>query len=75
MPVEPVKPRRSRNIILVLGLIVLSLVAGYAYYTTRQFLKEQGEQGKAITAEVVVRELATIAVEFLKKTIDKYRGG
>ena len=75
MTTEQVKPKHSRKLILMLGLIVLPLVAGYAYYNTRQFLKEQSEQGKAITAEVVVRELASIAVDFLKKTFDKYKGG
>ena len=75
MTAEQVKPRRSRKIILVLGLIILPLVAGYAYYTTRQFLTEQSEQGKIITPGAVARELATIAVDFLKKTIEKYKGG
>ena len=75
MSAEQVNTRRSRKLILVLGLTVLTLVAGYAYYNTRQYLTEQGEKGKAITAGVVVRELAGIAAEFLKKTIDKYRGG
>ncbi len=75
MTTEPVKPKRSRKLILVLGLILLPLVGGYAYYTTRQFLTEQSEQGKIITPQAVVRELAAIAVDFLKKTIEKYKGG
>ncbi len=74
MTAEQAKPNRSRKIILALGLVVLALVAGYAYYTTQQFLARQGEAGK-ITPEAVARELAAIAVEFLKKTIEKYRGG
>lgn len=73
MTVEKVKPERFRKIILMLGLTVLALVAGYAYYTTQQFLKQQGEKG--ISAEVVIRELAAIAVDFLRKTVEKYRGG
>ncbi len=74
MTAEQAKPKRSRKIILALGLIVLALVAGYAYYTTQQFLSLQGETGK-ITPEAVARELAAIAADFLKKTIEKYRGG
>ena len=75
MSVDQDNPRRSRKIILVLGLAVLTLVAGYAYYNTKQFLAEQGEKGKTITAGVVVRELAAIAAELLKKTIERYKGG
>ncbi|HRI80414.1 MAG TPA: hypothetical protein PLR06_12845 [Cyclobacteriaceae bacterium] len=75
MTPEKAKPERSRKLILVLGLTVLASVSAYAYYTTQQFLKEQSEQGKIISAEVVVRELAGIAVEFVKKTIEKYKGG
>lgn len=74
MTAEQVKPGRSRRMILILGLTLLTSIAGYAYYSTQRFLAEQGENVK-ITPQVVARELVVIAVEFLKKTVDKYRGG
>jgi hypothetical protein len=75
MSADKINPGRSRKIILILGLAVLTTVTVYAYYTTKQFLIEKAEQGEIITSQAVARELAAIAMDFLMKTIERYKGG
>jgi len=45
-----------------------------AYYTT-EIPCEQSEQGRSSHRKPSARELAAIAVDFLMKTIEKYKGG